>query len=95
MEKKRQEWEIIKTTTPHMMFFSSSTTKFAAKTFTEALDALQSYNIRFLAEFNYLHHGLYKKSSDTTEYGLRADLLVEIDLEGREKPLTIVIEVQG
>ncbi len=94
-EYQRQQWEKMIASNPQHKYFPPSTSKFAAKIYIQVLDALQSYNIRFLAEFNYLYHHLYKKTSDKTERGLRADLLVEIDLEGREKPLTVVIEAQG
>ncbi len=80
---------------PQLKHVPSSTSKFALEVYSQVFDALTSYNIRFKAEFNYLDHHLYEKDPDTAERGLRADLLVEIDLEGRKKPLTVVIEAQG
>ncbi len=94
-ERQQREWEEMNVFMPQLKHVPSSTSKFALKVYSQVFDALTSYNIRFKAEFNYLDHHLYEKASDTAECGLRADLLVEIVLEGRKKPLTVVIEAQG
>ncbi len=94
LQRQRQEQEK-NGITPQIQRFPSSTSKFALKVYSEVFDALTAYNIRFKAEFNYLSHHLYQRTSDTKENGLRADLLVQVDLAGLKKPLTIVIEVQG
>ncbi len=63
--------------------------------YREVFEALASYNIKFKAEFNYLDHHLYQKTTNSADHGLRTGLLVEVELEDQEKPLTVVIEVQG
>jgi hypothetical protein len=95
MERQQREWEEMNAVMPQFKHVPSSTSKFALKVYSQVFDALASYNIRFKAEFSYLDHHLYEKASGTAERGLRVDLLVEIDLEGRKKPLTVVIEAQG
>ncbi len=72
-----------------------STSKFARQVYADVFNALNIYNIRSKPEFNYLANQLYQRSSNTLERGLRANLLVEIELDDRQKPLIIVIEVQG
>lgn len=57
--------------------------------------ALNTHNIRFKSEFNYVSHQIDNQTSGVPEERLRANLVLKNDLEGCEKPLTIVIEAQG
>jgi hypothetical protein len=72
----------------------AGTSDFARKIYGNVFNCLASYNIKFMAEFNYLVHGLYKPSN-AGEKALRADLLVEVEAKDNEKSFTMVIEAQG
>jgi uncharacterized Rmd1/YagE family protein len=74
--------------------FPPKTSKLALLVYAEVFKALTSYNIKYLPEFNYLTHRLYQKATYSKERGLRADLLVEIEL-GNQEPMILVIEAQG
>ena len=80
---------------PSLKNLRPGTSKFAIKVCAEVLKALKSRNIKFRAEFNYLKHEFYQNTPGKRETGLGADLLVEIQGEGGEKPQIVVIEVQG
>jgi hypothetical protein len=71
------------------------TSKFVSEVVAEVCKALASYNIRYKAEFNYVGHKLYPRTANIIEWGLRADFLLEVDLKGKDNPLTMVIEAQG
>jgi hypothetical protein len=94
-KKQQQDWLEIQEEMPSLKHVPQSTSKFAFKVYAEVLKALSQHNIKFKAEFNYLEHYFYQKAPGSKEKGLRADLVVEIQREGREKPQTIVIEAQG
>jgi hypothetical protein len=100
MEKKRQaardrykllrknherEWGETNKKLPVLKYMPSSSSEFALKVYREVFNTLAYHNIRFKAESNYLKHGLYKKPLDSKKRGLRADLLVKIDMKGRDK----------
>jgi hypothetical protein len=94
-EEQQQDWLGIQEEMPSLKHVPQSTSKFAFKVYAEVLKALSQHNIKFKAEFNYLEHHFYEKAPGSKEMGPRADLVVEIQMEGREKPQTIVIEAQG
>ncbi len=94
-EKQQREWEKMNEDTPQLKNIPPSTSKFALAVIKEVFKALVIHDIKFKAEFNYLGHRLYHKAINSAECGLRADLLVEVELQDRKKPLTIVIEAQG
>jgi hypothetical protein len=80
---------------PSLKHVPFTTSKFALQVYAQVFNTLASHNIRFKTEFNYFDHHLYQKAPNTTERGLRADLFIEVDIEGREKSLIIVIEAEG
>ena len=94
-KEQQQDWLAIQEKMPPLEHVPQSTSKFAFKVYAEVLKALSQHNIKFKGEFNYLEHHFYQKAPGSKELGLRADLFVEIQREGREKPQTIVIEAQG
>ena len=94
-DKNRQISAEIRESMPQLKQLPPSTSTFACQVYAEVFKALSAYNIRFKAEFNYLRHQLYQRTSGKSECGLRADLLVEVELDNGQKPLIIVIEAQG
>ncbi len=87
--------KLVNELTPLLKHVSQSTSKFTFKVYAEVLKSLNQHNIKFKVEFNYLEHHFYQKAPGSKELGIRADLVVEIQREGREKPQTIVVEAQG
>jgi hypothetical protein len=92
---RMRDWEKMHEKMPPLDHIPLSTSKFAKNVYNEVLEALSTHNIKVKAEFNYLHHNFYQKAPGSKEKGLRADLVVQIQREGREKPQTIVVEAQG
>jgi hypothetical protein len=83
------------TPTPLLKQIPRGTSKLAMEVYSKVFKALGEHNFKFKAEFNYLKHGLYQKADGQSELGMRADLLVEVDVWREEKPWTFVFEVHG
>jgi hypothetical protein len=93
-EHRNREWKELHKTTPALKNVAPSTSNFALKVYGQVFEALDMYNIKFISEFNYLTRHLYK-ATHSSERGLRADLLMNVELPSQKKPLILVMEAQG